>query len=176
MECGTDAHLFNKLFATMKNSLTIVILLCSQLAVCQQSLKNPSTGYERVLEITYDNGGGEPGGSITLNIRPDSTFYFSNTQQGRAIKKLNAKTHIANWNKLTTKLNLAEFDKTPNGQQQREVDGIDTRIYIKTSKKTHTLIADQHIIKNYRSVDNLIKELQSQINQLDKKAAILKYR
>jgi len=158
----------------MKNSLTIVILLCSQLAVCQQSLKNPPTGNERVLEITYDTGGGEPGGSITLNVRPDSTFYFSNTQQGRRIKKLDVKTTITSWNKLINVLNLVEFDKTPNGQRQREVDGIDTRIYIKTSKKNHLLIVDPAIIKNHNSVNQLIASLTDQLKKAEQKAIVLK--
>jgi hypothetical protein len=152
----------------MKYVIILFLLLWLQTGICQKSNKSAPQKPYRILEIDYDNGGGEPGFSITLRIRPDSTFYCSNTFNYRRVKKkLDIKTQTQNWNKLISLLNLSEFDKTPSGQRQRDVDGIDTRIYIKTSDKIHFLIVDKHLIKNYKSVNDLLTQLLNQVRELD---------
>ncbi len=159
----------------MKNLSVAILLFCiiTPTGVSQQIPKAKPEINEKVLEVYYNHGGGEPGGSTGLHVKPESTSY-SFKWYGLPSIELNIKTNTSEWNKLVSQVNLAEFDKIPNGPREREVDGIDTRICILTPVKIHTLIIDPNTIKRYSSANNLLTKLQYLVSQMDKRAALSK--
>jgi len=159
----------------MKNLLVVALLLSLTLSNCvhQRTSKAKPPINERVLEIDYDFGGGYPGGSTTLRITSDSSVYFSDWYANGTCE-LSIKTSNEKWNKLTANLNLAEFDKIPNARAEREKDGLDTRLYIKTSVRTHSLIINLNTVGRYTVADNLFKEVAYQADKMGKHAFLVK--
>jgi len=130
--------------------ITFLIFLVA-IAYCQQNTNTLSqTEHERILEITYGGGSGSKyGSSMELTITPDSIFYFSiswshqSTINGqpemiRNVVNKHQKNDNQSWQKLISTINLTEFDKAKNSEDNRAADGVGANISIITSQKEHT--------------------------------------
>lgn len=130
----------------MKKVFTIIIFIfCFLNAFCQSNNNTVSTNEEKILEITYDHGGAWDTNDTILKISKDSTFYKANKYDIQANHRGNyvykkQKTDPKEWFELIASINLSDFDKEINSRNRREVDGSDTQISIRTSKKIHFLI------------------------------------
>jgi hypothetical protein len=139
-------------YQTMRKSIIITFLIpFSTITYCQQRpSKQSENTEEKVLKIIYEGGSGSRYGSTReLTITPDSIFYFSiswshqSTINGqpemiRNVVNKHQKNDNQSWQKLISTINLTEFDKAKNSEDNRAADGVGANISIITSQKEHT--------------------------------------
>ncbi len=160
----------------MKRFLTILLLLvnCPGASVAQQpgiSLKQQN---EKIVEVSYDHGGGEAGYSLIIKITKDYIFYDATTDYSAPLGKFpevikRQRNSAEDWSDLIARINLAAFDKIKSGPNLRRTDGTDIRVLIKTSKEEHFLIVDKN---NYPQVKGILDTLQLIVNRFSKKARL----
>jgi hypothetical protein len=127
----------------MKGLLSILFVLFGMHAYCQNKSDSLANGNEKILEIDYDFGGGRFTDNVLLKISQDSTSCKAergyNPQIGRYKNYFTRtkKTDRKVWNSLISAINLSSFDTIKKVRSVREIDGGDTEISIKTSKKIH---------------------------------------
>ena len=88
---------------------------------------------EQILEIKSSYDGAREGGSYTLIINKDSIKYVF----GNKIITDNSSSY---WNKLTSLINLTDFDKIKTTGFESYIDGHDLSYVITTDKRVHSFV------------------------------------
>ena len=84
------------------------------------------------MQYSYNAARGARGGSFTFTINTDSIKYDGS-------KKIETKNSLSNWNKVTSSVNLTEFDKIKTGSFRSHVDAPDFMYVITTDKRVHSI-------------------------------------
>jgi hypothetical protein len=151
----------------MKTIFVIMLLMMCRFTGTQQK---PIT--EKIGKITYDAGGGYPGGAEIITITKDSIFY-TNYGIRHKQRKERIKNSVIIWNNIVNSFNLADFDKIRSCEGSRELDGIDYRISIETDTKKERLLIDGFKDKdNYVKISGLVVALHKQLHRFNHKSVI----
>lgn len=108
---------------------------------------------EHILQIKCIYNGAEEGGNFTLTITKDSINY-----SGRKI--IARRNSGAKWTKMTSLLNLSDFDKIETTKFWSYIDGHDLSYYIITDMRTHCFVNASGTDPAFKKLGGFFKEIQ----------------
>jgi hypothetical protein len=146
----------------MNKLFLFFIVFCS--FNCDEFKTKKQSDSQTIIEVIQDSYGGKVGFQSKLTVNNWSIDYFSKivTRPNEAIAKQQKNTQ-ASWQSLLQKIDLKEFKKVKEGRSNLPVDGLDTKITIKTSTGDFSVVNGKQ--NAWIKIDEKLDEIKQQLQQ-----------
>lgn len=128
---------------------------------CSHSTGTKNTPDILITKISYSTTGGRGGNYEHLDISTDSLIYI---QARRGTEKaIKEKTVTNDWNRLTSTINLDDFDNIKSNPGHALYDGTDITITVEVGKEKHTIINGNEDTVNFKRIEPFTDLLEKKL-------------